>query len=164
MISVSLILPDIRSTHNVGAIFRSAEIFGVKHIYICGYTPYPLINNDIRLPHISNKLDKQISKTALGTEKLVSFSYYKTAELAIAQAKQDGCQIIALEQTPSSTMLNKAKFNDKVAIILGREVEGIDENIINLADFCVEIPQKGTKESINVSNACAIMLYHISTI
>lgn len=164
MINVSLILPDIRSTHNVGAIFRSAEIFGVKHIYICGYTPYPIIEKDTRLPHLSNKLDKQISKTALGTEKLVPFSYYQSAEQAIEQAKQDGHQIIALEQNPKSIMLNKAKFDDNVAIIMGREVEGIDQNIIKLAEFCVEIPQKGTKESLNVSNACAIMLYHISII
>lgn len=164
MISVSLILPDIRSTHNVGAIFRSAEIFGVKHIYICGYTPYPKLNNDKRLPHISNKLTKQINKTALGTEELVPFSYFNTAEIAIEQAKKDGCQIIALEQNPNSILLQNAKFNDSVAIVLGREVEGIDQNIIKLADYCVEIPQIGTKESLNVSNACAIMLYHISTI
>jgi len=164
MVNVSLILPDIRSTHNVGSIFRSAEIFGVKHIYICGYTPYPIIDNDSRLPHIRNKLDKQISKTALGTEKIVHFSYHKTAEQAIYQAQKDDFQIIALEQTPDSFILKNAPFKENVAIILGREVEGIDQNIINLAEFCVEIPQKGTKESLNVSNACAIMLYHISTI
>ncbi len=158
-----MILPDIRSTHNVGSIFRSAEIFGVKHIYICGYTPYPHIDNDTRLPHISNKLNNQISKTALGTEKLVPFSVYNSPMLAIEQARSDGNTIIALEQSPKSTILYNFKPPTNIAIILGREVDGVDETILSVVDEIIEIPQIGTKESLNISSATAIMLYDIYT-
>lgn len=161
MVEVSLILPDIRSTHNVGSIFRSAEIFGVKHIYICGYSPYPIYNGDTRLPHLANKLDKQISKTALGTEKIVPFSYIADPNDAVKKAKKDGNKIFALEQNAKSTPLDKLSLSGKIAIILGREVEGIEENLLSQCQEIIEIPQIGTKESLNIASACAIMLYDI---
>lgn len=161
MIEVSLILPDIRSSLNVGSIFRTAEIFAVKKIYICGYTPYPAIKADKRLPHVAKKLDSQIRKTALGTEKLVNFAVYPTAIEAIATAKKDGNTIFALEQTTTSTLLEDARFSGKVAFILGNEVDGIDPKTLNQVDGIIEISQLGSKESLNVASSCAILLYDI---
>ncbi|MCA9350070.1 TrmH family RNA methyltransferase [Candidatus Saccharibacteria bacterium] len=163
MIEVSLILPDIRSTHNVGSIFRTSEIFGVKKIYIAGYTPYPHIASDPRLPHLSRKIDSQIHKTALGTEKLVPFEIFETVIQAIEKAKIEGNQIYALEQNNRSVSLKNAKLARKCAFILGREVEGVAPDVLDHAEQIVEIPQHGTKESLNIATATAILLYDIST-
>lgn len=161
MKEIVLIAHNIRSTHNVGSIFRTAEGFGVKKIILSGYTPYPKLPNDNRLPHIADKLHHQIHKTALGAEELVAFEYQE--EVDIAQLKSSGYQIVALEQADSSIPLNAYKAPEKMALIIGEEVNGVDENILNTCDNILEIPMKGKKESFNVSVATGIALYALTT-
>lgn len=160
MSEVILILHNIRSTHNVGSIFRTAEGFGVRKIILSGYTPYPAVANDPRLPHIAEKLTSQIHKTALGAEKMVSFEYCETPNLAKLQ--QQGYEVVGLEQDKSSIQLGDYKPAEKVALLLGEEVHGITADLLELCDTIVEIPMKGQKESFNVSVAAAISLYALS--
>lgn len=150
---------DIRSTHNVGAIMRTAECLGVKKIIFSGYTPYPIANKDQRLPHIAKKIHQQIQKTALGAETLVPWEYTLDVAEAISLLKKAGYRITALEQNEKSLILNEYEAPDKIALLLGREVEGIDSKILSLCDDVVEIRQYGKKESLNVVQACAIALY-----
>lgn len=161
MKEIVLIAHNIRSTHNVGSIFRTAEGFGVKKIILSGYTPYPKLPNDNRLPHIADKLHHQIHKTALGAEELVAFEYQE--EVDIAQLKSSGYQIVALEQADNSIPLNAYRAPEKMALIIGEEVNGVDENILNTCDSILEIPMKGKKESFNVSVAAGIALYALTT-
>jgi 23S rRNA (guanosine2251-2'-O)-methyltransferase len=161
MKEIVLIAHNIRSTHNVGSIFRTAEGFGVKKIILSGYTPYPKLPNDNRLPHIADKLHHQIHKTALGAEGLVAFEYQE--EVDIAQLKSSGYQIVALEQADISIPLNAYKAPEKMALIIGEEVNGVDENILKTCDSILEIPMKGKKESFNVSVATGIALYALTT-
>lgn len=159
MSQISLILHDIRSTYNVGSILRSAECFGVQHVYFSGYTPYPLTPHDPRLPHIANKLHQQIAKTALGAESLVPFSIHQTITNAVAAARQAGYTIAALEQDAHSTAIETYRATTPVALILGNEVGGVDEWTKDTCDVILEIKQYGTKESLNVASAAAIALY-----
>lgn len=160
MKEIVLIAHNIRSTHNVGSIFRTAEGFGVKKIILSGYTPYPKLPNDNRLPHIADKLHHQIHKTALGAEELVAFEYQE--EVDIAQLKSSGYQIVALEQADNSIPLSAYKAPEKMALIIGEEVNGVDENILKTCDSILEIPMKGKKESFNVSVATGIALYALT--
>lgn len=159
MRTITLVLHNIRSTHNVGAIFRTAEGFGVNHIVCSGYTPYPMMQNDSRLPHIAHKLDSQIHKTALGAEKLVPFSYYETIDEWISSYDSP---IIALEQTPNSISLQDFNAPDTFALLLGEEVHGIDQSILSKCAAAIEIPMVGEKESFNVSVANGIALYELT--
>lgn len=152
-----MILHNIRSTYNVGSIFRTADGFGVQRLLLSGYTPYPAIPEDTRLPHIRNKTSSQIHKTALGAELAVSFDYQPAPDLM--QLRQAGYTIVALEQTVTATPLPEYRPAEKVALLLGEEVNGIDPNLLKLCDEHVEIPMKGSKESFNVSVACGIALY-----
>jgi len=156
MPKITLILHNIRSTHNVGSIFRTAEGFGVQQIILSGYTPYPKIPNDPRLPHIAEKLTAQIHKTALGAEDLVPFSFVGSLDNWIETSL---LPLIALEQTEDS--INLAEFNppDEFALILGEEVNGIEVKYLEKAALAIEIPMAGQKESFNVSVACGIALY-----
>lgn len=155
-----IIAHNIRSTHNVGAIFRTAEGFGVKKIILSGYTPYPsLATNDTRLPHIRDKITKQIHKTALGAEDVVSFEYHD--QPPIDDLRQAGYVIAGLEQNKTSVMLPDYKSPNKVVLILGEEVNGISQQILNQCDILLEIPMYGQKESFNVSVATGIALYQI---
>jgi tRNA G18 (ribose-2'-O)-methylase SpoU len=156
---IVLILEDIRSTHNVGSIFRSAECFGVKHIYICGYTPYPKLDNDTRLPHISEKLNRQISKTALGAEKIVPFSVFESFDQILIELKNNQYYIIGIEQDSGSLPLSPSNIKNKSALILGNEIKGISEWTKQQCDVILEITQYGQKESLNVASAAAISLY-----
>jgi tRNA G18 (ribose-2'-O)-methylase SpoU len=160
MTKIALVAHDIRSTHNIGALLRTAEGLGVTHVYMSGYTPYPASNDDTRLPHISRKLDVQIHKTALGAEKTVNWSHTSEITDLIQQLKNDGYEIIALEQDEKSQPLPEYKPTQKVAILLGREVEGLEPEIIKLCDKTVEIPMFGTKESFNVVEAATMAMYH----
>lgn len=162
MSEIALILPNIRSTYNVGSIFRSAEVFGVKEIIICGYTPYPKLEKDTRIPHLANKIDSQISKTALGAEKLVPFCYFSETKDAIFYAINNHYRPVALEQHDNSIALNKYKPTGKLAFVIGEEVDGLPSDILETCEEIVEIPQLGTKESLNVASAVAILLYDIS--
>ncbi len=161
MPEIIVIAHNIRSTHNVGAIFRTAEGFGVSRIILSGYTPYPHVSQDLRLPHIAEKLTSQIHKTALGAEELVPFEYEETPSLA--KLKSDGYQIVGLEQSSGSIMLPMYTPADKIALLLGEEVEGISEELMTLCDDLIEIPMHGQKESYNVSVATGIALYALTT-
>jgi len=156
---IVVIAHDMRSTHNVGSLLRTCEGFGVAHVYLTGYTPYPLAEPDDRLPHISAKLTTQIHKTALGAETLVPWTHAEDVTGILAELKTQGYEIIALEQTEGSIPLPAYRPNDAVALLLGREVEGIDQEFLALCDKTVEIPMLGHKESFNVVQAAAMALY-----
>jgi len=159
---IVVIAHDIRSTHNVGSLLRTCEGLGVTHVYLTGYTPYPLIQSgDPRLPHIARKLTDQIHKTALGVESLVPWSPHSDITLCIRQLHAEGYSILALEQTANSISLPDFVPTQKIALVLGREVEGIAPEILALCDASVEIPMLGKKESFNVVQATAMALYQV---
>lgn len=160
MRQIIIIAHDIRSCHNVGSLLRTAEGLGIEKVYLTGYTPYPIFDGDERLPHISRKIDKDIRKTALGAENQVSWEYEPEVTTVFERLKADGYQIAALEQATDSIQLPEFKPGDKIAILLGREVEGIDTQIIKNCDVTLEIPMFGKKESFNVVQAAAMVLYH----
>ena len=160
MPDIIVIAHNIRSTHNVGAIFRTAEGFGVSRIILSGYTPYPKMNPDARLPHIAEKLTSQIHKTALGAEEIVPFWYQEVPDIAALQA--EGYRIVGLEQAESSIRLPAYQTPDKIALVLGEEVHGIPEGILEQCEDILEIPMVGKKESFNVSVAAGIALYQLS--
>lgn len=160
---IILLLEDVRSTHNVGSIFRTAEVFDINEIFLCGYTPAPKQADDKRLPHIADKLHRQIKKTALGAEELVKFRVFKDTTLAIKAAKQLGYKIAALERHKDSVIVRDYKFPDKIAIILGNELEGVQDWTISSCDVILEIEQFGKKESLNVANAAAIAMFAART-
>lgn len=161
MPEIIVIAHNIRSTHNVGAIFRTCEGFGVSRIILSGYTPYPRLANDSRLPHIADKLTAQIHKTALDAETMVSFEYQQQPD--INTLKADGFRIVALEQADRAIMLPEYTTPEKVALLLGEEVSGIEPELLALCDDIVEIPMRGRKESFNVSVATGIALYALTT-
>lgn len=160
MPEIIVIAHNIRSTHNIGAIFRTCEGFGVKQLIISGYSPYPHIENDSRLPHIAEKLTNQIHKTALGAERILPFIHQDTPDLH--GLKQRGYTVIGLEQDQRSTLLPDFQAPEKVALLLGEEVAGITSEMREQCDVLVEIPMNGQKESFNVSVATGIALYGIA--
>ena len=160
MPEIIVIAHNIRSAHNVGSIFRTAEGFGVKKIILSGYTPYPKVKNDPRLPHILEKITSQIHKTALGAETLVPFEYAETLDLGTLRLA--GYRIVALEQAAGSANLRDYMPPDKAALLLGEEVHGITPELLVRVDDIVEIPMRGTKESFNVSVATGIALYALT--
>lgn len=160
MPEIIVIAHNIRSTHNVGSIFRTSEGFGVRKIILSGYTPYPRIENDTRLPHIAEKLHKQIHKTALDAESLVPFEYVETLDVNLL--KKEGYTFIALEQAERSIDMKTYRSPDKVALLLGEEVHGIEAQYLEQCDDVLEIPMTGKKESFNVSVAAGIALYQLT--
>lgn len=162
MINLILVAHNIRSTHNVGSIFRTAEGFGVTKIYLTGYTPYPALPHDTRLPHLRQKITKQISKTALGAEAMVGFDYHEEPIAILEQYKQQGFTIAALEQTPTSIMLPDYQPPQELVLVLGEEVHGIAPDLLKRCDNALEIPMQGRKESFNVSVATGIALYALN--
>ena len=159
MRNIIVIAHNIRSTYNVGSIFRTCEGFGVEKLILSGYTPYPLVKNDSRLPHITEKITRQIHKTALGAENLIAWSKESDPARLIRALHADGYTVAALEQTQNSKDISSWIAPDKIAILLGREVEGIESALLELCDYALEIPQFGHKESLNVVQAAAIALY-----
>ena len=160
MPEIIVIAHNIRSTHNVGAIFRTSEGFGVKKIILSGYTPYPKLEQDTRLPHISSKLTSQIQKTALGAEEIVPFEYQETPN--ITWLKSNGYRIVGLEQDARSAALSSYSSPEKITLILGEEVHGIPADLLKECEDILEIPMVGKKESFNVSVAAGIALYQLS--
>ena len=160
MTEIIVIAHNIRSTHNVGSIFRTCEGFGVIKLILSGYTPYPAIQNDARLPHIANKLTAQIHKTALDAEMMVPFEYQAHPDFAALRVH--GFTIVGLEQDKRSTLLPGYKPPKKIALLLGEEVEGLTGDLRNQCDDLIEIPMKGKKESFNVSVAAGIALYALN--
>lgn len=161
MPEIIIIAHNIRSTHNIGAIFRTCEGFGVTKIILSGYSPYPsLPSDDPRLPHIAEKLTSQIHKTALDAEMMVPFEYSETPDLATL--RQDGYRIVGLEQDDTSVILNEYSAPEKIALLLGEEVHGLTNELRESCDDLIEIPMVGKKESFNVSVACGIALYGLN--
>ncbi len=162
MVKVIVIAHNIRSTHNIGSIFRTCEGFGVSKIIFSGYSPYPRLSvKETRLPHLVEKLTTQIHKTALGAETMVLFEYLENVDYI--SLKKSGYTIVGLEQDSRSVMLNKFKCPSKIALVLGEEVHGLTKEIVDSCDTLVEIPMSGQKESFNVSVAAGIALYAITT-
>lgn len=165
---ITLVAHDIRSTHNVGAFFRTCDGLGIEKIIFSGYTPYPTFEGDTRMPHFADKLTRQIHKTALGAESTVDFERFENLEEVIAKLRKENAVLVALEQFPGS--LNpqecrqqvKERFADRpVALIVGNEIHGVNDDILKQVDLIMEIPMHGTKESLNVSVATAIALYSL---
>ncbi len=159
MVKLALILEDIRSAHNVGSIMRSADCFAVSQIYIAGYTPYPELPDDNRLPHISAKMNRVIHKTALGAENNVPFTVFTNTAEAISAARLDGYKLAALEQDQLSRPLDSYRPPNKLALILGNELTGVSRQTLEACDVILEIAMLGKKESLNVSTSAAIALY-----
>jgi len=148
-VPIIVILDNIRSLSNIGSAFRTADAFRIEAIYLCGITAQP--------PH------REIHKTALSATESVDWKYFKTTEEAIIQLKDRNFSIISVEQVEGSIMLNEFNANSgsKYALVFGNDVLGVDESIINMSDHCVEIPQWGTKHSLNVSVSVGIILWDI---
>lgn len=164
-----LVLDNIRSTYNVGAILRTAEGFGVDKVILSGYTPRAHDKN--LLPHLRDKLDREIHKTALGAEDMLEIYSSDDIISDLKNLHKQGWQIVGLEnniETQKLVKLNflelKERLSDKVVLILGEEVKGIDYSLYDIIDLFVEIPMKGQKESFNVSVAAGIALYGLLNI
>lgn len=158
---IVIIAHNIRSAHNVGSILRSADGFGIKHVYLSGYTPYPQLQPDTRLPHLASKITSRIAKTSLGAEKTQGWSYAQDIKPIINSLKSSGYIVAALEIGPESTSLPDFKPPSKLALLLGNEVQGIGKSMLAKADISLEIPMHGRKESYNVAVAAAIAMYHL---
>ncbi|MCX6283837.1 MAG: RNA methyltransferase [Bacteroidetes bacterium] len=146
---VTVILDDIRSQNNTGSVFRTCDAFRVESLYLCGITAVP--------PH------REIHKTALGAEDSVRWKYFNSAAEAILELKKSGFMILALEHTTNSLPLQKYNIPEgsRIALVFGNEVLGVCEDALKLADACLEIPQFGTKHSINVSVAVGVTLWEV---
>ena len=158
---IILIAHNLRSSHNVGSLLRTAEGLGVETVYLTGNTPYPRYAEDRRLPHIAAKVDRQIAKPALGAEKTLSWCHRQQIEPLIDELRRENFAITALEQGSAAVKLPAFAVPGNVALVVGREVEGIEPEILALCDKMVEIPMSGQKESFNVVQAAAMALYHI---
>ena len=161
MREIILVAHNIRSTHNVGSLFRTADGLGVSKLILSGYTPYPLLPDDDRLPHLSAKLTKQIDKTALGA--VDSMAWEKTEDITqtLNALRKQGYTLYALEQTNKSINLADCLPADKSVVIVGAEVEGLPATITDICDQCLQIPMHGKKESFNVAVAAGIALYSL---
>ena len=151
---VAVVLPDIRSAHNVGSIFRTSDAAGVSKIYISGYTPTPL--------NKFNRPQPQIAKTALGAEKTIPWEYFESHAVLLNKLKKECYKIISVEQTKKSIKykdLNLSSLSKKIVFIFGNEVEGLPKTILNKADICIELPMNGMKESLNVAVTAGIVLF-----
>ncbi len=162
---ITLIAHNIRSTHNVGAIFRTAEGFGVERVVLSGYTPYPTYLGDSRLPHEADKITKQIHKTALGAETMVPFEHVESLDEWLSQNDESNqpLPMYALEQSPDSQIITDFQPAERFALLLGEEVHGIEQQYLSQCDAILEIPMRGRKESFNVSVATGIALYALTT-
>ncbi len=145
-------LDNIRSMHNVGSIFRTADAFAIEKLYLCGITAQP--------PH------RDIEKAALGATESVDWEYHANTYELCSMLKQQGFTLLSIEQVEGSYSLEKYNpdASKKYAIIMGNEVEGVSQDVINASDSCIEIPQFGTKHSFNVSVTTAIVLWHFRSL
>ena len=145
-----VVLDEVRSLHNIGSVFRTSDAFLIKRIYLCGITATP--------PH------PEIHKTALGAEDTVDWVYKKQTFEAIEELHNEGYIVLAIEQVECSTMLNSLSLDadKKYAIVMGNEVKGIQQEVVNACDGCIEIPQYGTKHSLNVSVTTGIVLWEFT--
>ena len=148
---IVVVLDNVRSMHNVGSAFRTADAFAIQRIALCGITAQP--------PH------REIHKTALGATESVEWKYYKTTLEACVHLKAEGYQLMAIEQAAGSTMLHnfRPEPDQRLALIFGNEVFGVEDQILSMADTCLEIPQYGTKHSLNISVSIGVILWDMLT-
>ena len=146
---IVVVLDNIRSMHNVGSVFRTSDAFLIEALCLCGYTPQP--------PH------RDIHKTALGATETVDWLYYESTRAAVEDLKGRDYKIYVVEQTEGSVSLEHFSWqpSDKLAVIMGNEVEGVDADLLPLCDGCIEIPQLGMKHSLNISVAAGIVLWKL---
>jgi len=147
---VVVVLDHVRSLYNVGSVFRSSDAFRIEGVFLCGITAQP--------PH------PEIHKTALGAEDSVPWRYFKQTMDAITWLKEQGYVVLAVEQCEGSTSLQDfyREPGRKYAVVLGNEVKGVQQEVVDMCDGCLEIPQYGTKHSLNVSVAAGIVLWHLT--
>ncbi len=147
-----VVLDDVRSMHNVGSVFRTGDAFRIEAVYLCGITSTPP--------------NTEIHKTALGAEDSVEWKYFDTAVEAVEVLKANGYDVYSVEQAHGSTMLHEftPMYNKRYAVILGNEVKGVHQEVIDASDGCLEIPQFGTKHSMNVSVTAGIIIWHFAQI
>ena len=161
-LKIRLILCNLRGAGNVGSILRTADAAGVELVYAAGYTPYPRIPNDDRPPHVISSNERAIAKTALGAERAMHIVHSQDSQTAIAEAKRDGFIIIIVEQAETSLNLYSFRLpSNKIAILVGNEVNGVEQQVQAAADQILEIPMIGQKESLGVAVAAALALYQI---
>jgi len=160
MRQIVLVVHNLRSCHNVGSLLRTAEGIGVEKVILSGYTPHPAVTGDTRMPHEVTKIEKQIHKTALGAESLVDWEYLPDIFTCIEVYRAEGWRIAAIEQDSGSINLPDFLPAQKIVLIVGREVEGIEPEVLEAVDSCLEISMYGQKESFNVVQAAAMALYH----
>lgn len=146
---VTVILDNVRSAQNVGSFFRTADAFGIEHIALCGISATPP--------------NREIHKTALGSEQSVEWSYYPTTLECVAALREKGYRIIAIEQIEGATMLHnfQAERGAKYALIFGNEVDGVDQAVADTVDGAIEIPQVGIKHSLNVSVSAGVLMWEM---
>ena len=145
-----VVLDDVRSLHNVGSVFRSGDAFRVEAVYLCGITATP--------PH------PEIHKTALGGEDSVAWRYFPTATEAIESLHNDGFFVYSIEQVEGSTKLQNLQLDTdrRYAVVLGNEVNGVHQEVVDMSDGCLEIPQFGTKHSLNVSVTAGMVIWEVA--
>jgi tRNA G18 (ribose-2'-O)-methylase SpoU len=144
-----VILDNIRSLNNVGSVFRTSDAFLIEKIYLCGITATP--------PH------KEIHKTALGATESVAWEYVEDTLTLIQKLKESKIKVLSIEQAENSTMLNEflPEKNQTYAIVMGNEVKGVQQEVVSASDLCIEIPQLGTKHSLNISVSCGVVLWDL---
>lgn len=149
-IPLIVVLDDVRSMHNVGSVFRTGDAFRIEAVYLCGITSTPPM--------------AEIHKTALGAEDSVRWQYFANALEAVKSLKADGYEVYSIEQAHGSTMLQEYTpiINNKYAVVLGNEVKGVHQEVVDASDCCLEIPQFGTKHSMNVSVTAGIIIWHFA--
>ena len=145
-----VVLDEVRSLHNIGAVFRTSDAFLVNRIYLCGITATPP--------------NAEMHKTALGAEHTVDWKYCKTTQEAVNELHENGYTVLAIEQCEGSTLLGNLQLekDKKYAIVMGNEVKGVQQEVVNNCDGCIEIPQYGTKHSLNVSVTTGIVLWEFA--
>lgn len=146
---IIVILDDVRSMHNVGSTFRTCDAFAIEALYLCGYTPAP--------PH------RDIHKTALGATETVKWQHFQNTMEAVMAAKDAGYKIYAVEQAHSSTSLEQLKWDksERIALVFGNEVSGVNDEVLKISDVCIEIPQWGAKHSLNISVSVGVVLWQM---
>lgn len=146
---IIVVLDNIRSLNNIGSVFRTSDAFRIEKIYLCGITATP--------PH------KDIQKTALGSTESVDWDYAATTLELVQKLQADGVQVLSIEQAENATMLNEftPKTSETYALVFGNEVKGVSQDVVNLSDVVIEIPQYGTKHSLNISVSCGVVLWDL---
>jgi len=148
-IPLIVILDNIRSLNNIGSVFRTSDAFLIEKIYLCGITAQP--------PH------KDIHKTALGATETVAWEYVEDTLALVQKLKAEKIKVLSIEQAENSTMLQDFSIepNEKYAIVMGNEVKGVQQEVVSASDYCIEIPQFGTKHSLNISVSCGVVLWDL---